>query len=238
MVRDYADDEKNTETVTTLRLHVGGGSRALGVGSGIHWHMDLDNRIDYVARRPRAGDSLRAPDYSAGRGGASTSRKARRAVRLRERRAAAWTAWTATTGQPTPSSIPLSVRLTLPSHRAASRASFHSFGVSPWRRFANLPERATALRSIESRLTRFYGSRGETNAALIRRAVAATQEAWATNVFPAMRVTWGTYPNHIGHVDTPGCFRCHDDSHKTDRRQSDSAGLRAVPLRSGIEIPQ
>ena len=29
-----------------------------------------------------------------------------------------------------------------------------------------------------------------------------------------MKVKWGTYPNHLGHVDTPGCFRCHDDSHK------------------------
>jgi hypothetical protein len=27
-------------------------------------------------------------------------------------------------------------------------------------------------------------------------------------------VTWGTYPNHIGHVDSPGCFRCHTDEHK------------------------
>jgi hypothetical protein len=33
------------------------------------------------------------------------------------------------------------------------------------------------------------------------------------NVFPAMKVTWGTYPNNIGHTDFPGCFRCHDDSH-------------------------
>jgi hypothetical protein len=29
-----------------------------------------------------------------------------------------------------------------------------------------------------------------------------------------MNVTWGTYRNNIGHVDTPGCFRCHDDNHK------------------------
>jgi hypothetical protein len=34
-------------------------------------------------------------------------------------------------------------------------------------------------------------------------------------VFPQMNVTWGTYPNHIGHMDAPGCFRCHDDLHKT-----------------------
>jgi hypothetical protein len=35
------------------------------------------------------------------------------------------------------------------------------------------------------------------------------------NVFPAMKVTWGTYPNHIGHEDFLGCFRCHDDNHKS-----------------------
>ena len=33
------------------------------------------------------------------------------------------------------------------------------------------------------------------------------------NVFPDMKVTWGTYPNNIGHNDYPGCFRCHDGSH-------------------------
>ena len=33
------------------------------------------------------------------------------------------------------------------------------------------------------------------------------------NVFPAMKISWGTYPNNIGHTDFPGCFRCHDDSH-------------------------
>jgi hypothetical protein len=33
------------------------------------------------------------------------------------------------------------------------------------------------------------------------------------NIFPAMKVTWGLYPNNIGHTDFPGCFRCHDDAH-------------------------
>ena len=42
------------------------------------------------------------------------------------------------------------------------------------------------------------------------------------NVFPAMRVTWGTYPNNIGHTDFPGCFRCHDDQHL-------AAGGRKIP---------
>jgi hypothetical protein len=38
---------------------------------------------------------------------------------------------------------------------------------------------------------------------------------WERNIFPEMKVTWGTYPNHIGHNDFPGCFRCHDGEHKT-----------------------
>ena len=36
---------------------------------------------------------------------------------------------------------------------------------------------------------------------------------WSRNVFPAMKVTWGTYPNNIGHTDFLGCFRCHDGAH-------------------------
>jgi NapC/NirT cytochrome c family, N-terminal region len=33
------------------------------------------------------------------------------------------------------------------------------------------------------------------------------------NVFPEMKVNWGTYSNNIGHTDFPGCFRCHDEAH-------------------------
>jgi hypothetical protein len=40
------------------------------------------------------------------------------------------------------------------------------------------------------------------------------------NIFPAMNVTWGKYPLNIGHTDSPGCFRCHDDSHKAQTGQA------------------
>lgn len=33
------------------------------------------------------------------------------------------------------------------------------------------------------------------------------------NVFPEMKLTWGTHPNNIGHEEAVGCFRCHDGSH-------------------------
>jgi hypothetical protein len=38
---------------------------------------------------------------------------------------------------------------------------------------------------------------------------------YSQNVFPWMKVTWGTHPNHIGHMSYPGCFRCHDGDHST-----------------------
>ncbi|MBI3694888.1 MAG: cytochrome C, partial [Acidobacteria bacterium] len=36
---------------------------------------------------------------------------------------------------------------------------------------------------------------------------------YTRNVFPEMKINWGTYPNNIGHTNFPGCFRCHDDLH-------------------------
>jgi hypothetical protein len=47
------------------------------------------------------------------------------------------------------------------------------------------------------------------------QAVAALEKIYRRNVFPAMNVTFGTYPDNVGHIDSPGCFRCHDDDHKS-----------------------
>src|SRR4051812_29972804 len=47
-VVEYAEDEKNTESVTTLQVHVGGGSERLGLAQGIHWHMNVANEVEYI----------------------------------------------------------------------------------------------------------------------------------------------------------------------------------------------
>jgi hypothetical protein len=55
--------------------------------------------------------------------------------------------------------------------------------------------------------------------AALDAAAKALAVLWRRNVYPDRGASWGTYPNHIGHQDgTPtahGCFRCHDDKHKT-----------------------
>ena len=49
VVKEYADDETSSETVTTLELKVGGGSTTLGIGEGIHWHMHVSNKVEFIA---------------------------------------------------------------------------------------------------------------------------------------------------------------------------------------------
>jgi hypothetical protein len=39
-------------------------------------------------------------------------------------------------------------------------------------------------------------------------------------MFPEMKVSWKEYPDHIGHMITPGCFRCHNGDHQNEQGQS------------------
>ena len=97
---------------------------------------------------------------------------------------------------------------------------------------AEYPDRETAARRIADGLAAFYQnepSRGvpRSTARSVEAAVGEVQAIYLRNVFPDMKVGWGTYPNNIGHEDFLGCFRCHDDSHKRADGTDDHAGLHA-----------
>ena len=47
-IREYAEDETNTETATTLTMHVGGPGQKTASGRAIHWHADPNVRIEYI----------------------------------------------------------------------------------------------------------------------------------------------------------------------------------------------
>ncbi len=78
------------------------------------------------------------------------------------------------------------------------------------------PDRDAADLGIEGRLAGFYADQyaveTASKQAAIDRAVAALQKAHARNVHHDMRVDWGTYPDHGGHRDDLGCFRCHNSN--------------------------
>ena len=54
----------------------------------------------------------------------------------------------------------------------------------------------------------------------ITGAGAELQAIFNRNVFPDLKITWGTYPNNLGHMDSVGCFRCHDGDHVAANKQA------------------
>jgi hypothetical protein len=74
-----------------------------------------------------------------------------------------------------------------------------------------------ALTAISRSLREFYEGQEDQPAHRQGReidgAIRALQDIYRRSVFPEMNVTFGTYASNIGHIDAPGCFRCHDGEH-------------------------
>ncbi len=219
-VFEYAEDEANTESGTTLDVHVGGGSERLGIATGIHWHMNVANEIEYIA----TDDKRQVIPY----------------VRLKDRfgNVREYTAEGVT-----PDQLAKGERRRMdcmdchnrPSHPMAPTAekavnSAMAQGEIPKnlpyvRREAvkalkaTYPTQAAADEGISRAMREFYRTQYQqvymTRRQDVERAVTSAQNVYNRNVFPEMNVQFGTYPNNIGHMDFPGCFRCHDDNHKT-----------------------
>ncbi len=49
----------------------------------------------------------------------------------------------------------------------------------------------------------------------IIKAISDVKAAYAKNAFPEMKVDYSVYPRHIGHLESNGCFRCHNDRFKS-----------------------
>jgi hypothetical protein len=54
------------------------------------------------------------------------------------------------------------------------------------------------------------------NKNIIDTSIASIQMAYSQNTFPKMKVSYDLYPEHIGHLETNGCFRCHNGTFKAD----------------------
>jgi nitrate/TMAO reductase-like tetraheme cytochrome c subunit len=213
MIREYSNDEKNTESVTRLTVHVGGGSASAGSGTGIHWHMNLDNVVEFVTGEGDTIPYVRVTDrqgrvrefVASGADAAALASKPRQRMDCmdchnRPAHTMFPTAERAIDTGITQGRIPRDLPYVRREAVAAVKAKYG--------------DRDAAMAGIEKHLKAFYASQGAADARVVSRAITGAQQLWSENVFPAMKVTWGTYPNNIGHVDAPGCFRCHDDEHK------------------------
>jgi hypothetical protein len=106
------------------------------------------------------------------------------------------------------------------------------------------PTRDVAQQRITGELNNFYRTNYPqiyaTRRTLVEQSVKEVAAIYLRNVFPDMRLTWGTHPNNLGHNDSPGCFRCHDGSHTSADGQTitnDCSACHDV-LASGEENPK
>lgn len=208
----YSDDEQAKHTQTVLVMHIGGGNGYEGIhgahmGPGVvirYAHADKQRqKIPWVEYTGKDGKTLvfKAQGYNGGG----------------------------------PGNLPVRVMDCMdchnrPSHsyelpqRAVNRALAEGAidASLPYvKRIAleviqqNYQSAAESEREIPGRLRAFYEKNYpqvySTRRTAVERSAQAALAAYSRNVFPEMRVKWGSYLNNIGHTDSDGCFRCHDE---------------------------
>jgi nitrate/TMAO reductase-like tetraheme cytochrome c subunit len=209
----FQSDASNSPYSIRLLLKIGGSDPARGPVGGIHWHNIPGNTVEYVAT-----DSARQK--------------------------IPWVRVTDATGKVTVFKTrnftndvsKMDIRKmdcmdchTRPSHRFLSpeRAVNQAMALKkidptiPWiktnavyvltRKYATDEE---ATNAIATALTKRYR-----DDARIRDAIPVVQQIYADNFFPYMKSSWESYPDNIGHMIWPGCFRCHDGLHKTEDKK-------------------
>jgi len=215
----YSSDERNTRRTVRMLVKTGGADPTMGRVEGIHMHMLWAGRIEYVATdeylqvipwvRFQASDGsvhiyrsdgqtsdsppeglVRQTDcMDCHNRGAHHFRSPQRAVSLYLQNDR--------------------IDATLPYVKREIVAALT----------IKYPDVAAAEAGIAQRLEQFYQRNyaevWQTRRTAIAQAVAMAQELYRFNFFPEMNVSWQTYPENIGHLESPGCFRCHDGLHVT-----------------------
>jgi nitrate/TMAO reductase-like tetraheme cytochrome c subunit len=216
----YGDDEKNTPATTVLVLKLGGqgGSGPVGIHGR---HVATEERIRYVSTDGRRGVipkvTYRADDGTVVEYVSEDTKVSAAELERGETR--------------TMDCVDCHNRPThafdLP-ERAVDRAIgegrisrdlpfVRKTAVALLRK--EYPDRATAERAVVEGLADFYRTDHpevyRRQREVVEKAGVAVRAIYQRNVYPSMKLTWGTHPNHSGHEDSPGCFRCHDESHKS-----------------------
>ncbi|MBI4556138.1 MAG: NapC/NirT family cytochrome c [Candidatus Hydrogenedentes bacterium] len=218
VITNYSEDETNSALQTVLLMHIGGGASR---GAGIHsWHIDPRKETTYIAtdeqRQKIAWVQVKEADGTV-------------------------TEYKAADSELTPEQIAAAEKRRMdcldchnrPTHIFRSPARALDEAMTKGRIDVSLPyikklgvevlkevDAAGDVRTqIEQRVRAYYGENYnellESKRESVETAIAELAAVHKRNVFPKMDITWGTYPNNLGHEEFPGCYRCHDDSHSS-----------------------
>jgi nitrate/TMAO reductase-like tetraheme cytochrome c subunit len=215
----FGSDEANTPRQVRLLIKTGGGDPNNGQeAAGIHWHMNIANKIEYrsdAKRQIMSWVRLTDPkgnvtEYTAGAADPATLSK------LEMRRMDCVDCH----NRPT--------HIYLPPDRAVDRAMAANL-ISPTLPFAKLQgvqiltasykTTDEAKAAIAEKIPAFYQQKyprlAKDHAGDIQNMVSQLQRIFSENIFPEMHVDWRTHPDNVGHYYFNGCFRCHDGNHKS-----------------------
>jgi nitrate/TMAO reductase-like tetraheme cytochrome c subunit len=216
----YGSDEQNTPRVIRLLIKTGGGDPALGqAGGGIHWHMNIANKITYFATDEqrqtipwvRLEDQQgRVTEYVT-KDNAPTQAQIDKASKRRMDCIDCH-------NRPTHIYVPpdLSVDRSMTGHSIdASLPYIKQQGVQLLT--ADYKTTDEAKQKIAEGINKFYQEKypqiASSKADSVKGAITELQRIYGTTIFPDMKVNWKTHPNNIGHFYFQGCFRCHDGNH-------------------------
>jgi nitrate/TMAO reductase-like tetraheme cytochrome c subunit len=215
VVWHFSPNEVNTPVRFNLLLKIGGGSSEMGLGKGIHWHISPNVEVRYWARdeqrldipwiEVRRGDRppvvYKSPDCPDPLPADAAIRKMD-CIDCHNR----------------PSHIYRSPHQLIDTSMANGTLDR---SLPFFKRYANsllertYPDTETALTTIRDELQRNYASwmQGDQGRRVVQNNIEWLQTLYQQNFFPEQKVDWRVYPNHRGHFEWPGCYRCHDGKH-------------------------
>ncbi len=220
----YLSDENNTQWDIDLVMKIGAKKSALGLQEGIHWHINPDIKIEYIAS-DKTREKLPWVRY--------TNQKTGETIVYNDQDEPLDEDQIVNGEMRTMECIDCHNR---PSHNYRPPTLFINEAMTAGAIPKELPniksvaidlsaeEYSTmdsAMMSIEKEIHKYYRENYpdiyESKTELIGMAVTGLQEAFSKNIFPEMKVKWSAYPNHIGHLEFNGCFRCHNDTHTSEK---------------------
>lgn len=221
----YLYDEKNTKSNIAMLLKIGGGNSRLGRAEGIHWHMNIANKIEYIYT-----DSIRdvIPWVKQTKNDGTV-------IIYKDKNS-----------KFNPDNYPeenLRKMDCIDCHNRPSHIYYPSDkSVNLAMSLGRIDEKLPYIKSIsvdaldDKYLTKQSGLEGIKNSIndfyvknypdvynlkkdKINKAIEEVQKIYDRNYFPSMGVSWKEYPNHLSHLYDSGCFRCHDGEHVSEDGQ-------------------
>ncbi len=216
----YASDRDNTATSTYLLLKTGGGAKRQGLGLGIHWHIvnkvqyyatdSLSQVIPYVRVTNDDGSTTEYVDVQSG-----FDPKTVDAGQLKTMDCVTCHNRVTHNFMPPTQSVDLAMSRGLID---PAIPDIHLKAVEVLSAKYDTP--ADAMQGI-GKLDQYYqNSTYKGHEDKIQAAIQAIQDIYNNTVFLDQKVDWTTYPNNIGHIDSAGCFRCHDGKHLDAQNQA------------------